>query len=77
MSAARKCDVCGDLFEPTEKLFICRTYKCYGQLIIQDLNIKTDSIVDIHTFDICPECNKAIFDVLKERGLTANDQNNL
>ena len=77
MSAARKCDICGTLFEPTTITDEGRTYKCYRKLMVKDINIEIGSIIDCHTFDICPACNKAIFDLLEERGLNTNDQSDL
>ena len=51
---ARKCDICGALYEP-------KTEKLVGHEVwIRKYNDKTDT-VKAHTYDVCPSCMGSLF----------------
>lgn len=50
---ARKCDICGALYEP-------KTEKLIGREVwIREYNEETDT-VESHTYDVCPACMEPI-----------------
>lgn len=59
---ARKCDICGALYEP-------KTEKLIGREVwIREYNEETDT-VESNTYDVCPACMKSLFKFI------AKDQN--
>ena len=51
---ARKCDICGALYEP-------KTEKLIGREVwIREYNEETDT-VESNTYDVCPSCMKSLF----------------
>lgn len=54
-SLARKCDICGALYEPkTEKLV-------GNEVLVRKYNEETDT-VKAHTYDVCPSCMKSLLE---------------
>lgn len=52
-SLARKCDICGALYEP-------KTEKLVGHEVwVRRYNEETDT-VKAHTYDVCPSCMKSL-----------------
>ena len=50
---ARKCDICGALYEPKSEKLIGR------EVWIRKYNDETDT-VKAHTYDVCPSCMKSL-----------------
>lgn len=57
-SLARKCDICGALYEP-------KTEKLIGREVwIREYNEATNT-VESHTYDVCPACMEPIIKALR------------
>lgn len=62
MAQARKCDVCGGLYE-----LYNTSYDRSRSNAIRMVKYDGEGYLNVKTYDLCPNCMKAIEDVIEER----------